>query len=79
MDRTWSPALQANSLPSEPPEKPKNTEVGSLSLLQWSFPTQESNWGLLVAVHGLLIVVASLVVEYRFSCSAACGIFPDKG
>ena len=28
------PALQADSLPSEPPGKPKNTGVGSLSLLQ---------------------------------------------
>ena len=27
--------------------KPKNTGVGSLSLLQEIFPTQESNWGLL--------------------------------
>ena len=27
--------------------KPKNTEVGSLSLLQQIFPTQESNWCLL--------------------------------
>ena len=42
-----SPALQADFLPSEPPGKPKNTEVGSLSLLQGIFPTQESNWGLL--------------------------------
>ena len=25
----------------------QNTGVGSLSLLQWIFPTQESNWGLL--------------------------------
>ena len=29
-----SPALQVDSLPSEPPGKPKNTGVGSLSLLQ---------------------------------------------
>ena len=29
-----SPALQAGSLPSEPPGKPKNTWVGSLPLLQ---------------------------------------------
>ena len=36
------PTLQADSLPSEPPEKPKNTGVGSLSLLQGIFPTQES-------------------------------------
>ena len=36
-----------DSLLSEPPEKPKNTEVGSLSLLQWIFLTQESNRGLL--------------------------------
>ena len=42
-----SPELQANSLPAEPQGKPKNTGVGSLSLLQWIFPTQESNWGLL--------------------------------
>ena len=27
--------------------KPKNTGVGSLSLLQWIFLTQEQNWGLL--------------------------------
>ena len=33
-----SPALQADSLPSEPPGKPKNTGVGSLSLLQGIFP-----------------------------------------
>ena len=36
-----SPTLQADSLPSEPPGKPKNTGVGSLSLLQRIFPTQE--------------------------------------
>ena len=40
-------ASQADSLPVEPPGKPKNTGVGSLSLLQRIFPTQESNWGLL--------------------------------
>ena len=40
-------ALQAVSLPSEPPGKPKNTGVGSQSVLQGNFPTQESNWGLL--------------------------------
>ena len=42
-----SPALQADSLPSEAPRKPKNTGVGSLCLLQGIFPTQESNPGLL--------------------------------
>ena len=42
-----SPALQADSLPAEPPRNPKNTGVGSLSFLQWIFPTQESNWSLL--------------------------------
>ena len=41
------PALQVDSLLSEPPGKPKNTGVGSLSLLQGIFPTQELNWGLL--------------------------------
>ena len=42
-----SPTLQADSLPSEPPEKPKNTGVGSLSLLQGIFLTQDLNWCLL--------------------------------
>ena len=42
-----SPALQADSLPSEPPGKPKNTGVDSLSLLQGIFLTQELNWGLM--------------------------------
>ena len=43
-DRTQvSHTLQADSLPAEPPGKPKNTGVGSLSLLQQIFPTQESN------------------------------------
>ena len=40
-------ALQVDSLPSDPQGKPKNTAVGSLSLLQHVFPTQESNQGLL--------------------------------
>ena len=40
-----SPALQADSLPAEPPWKPKNTGVGKLSVLQWISPTQGSNSG----------------------------------
>ena len=43
-----SPSLQADSLPAEPPGKPKSTGVGSLSRLQGIFPTQESNRGLLL-------------------------------
>ena len=39
------PALQADSLPAEPQWKPKNTGVGSLSLLQQIFLTQDLNWG----------------------------------
>ena len=42
-----SPALQADSLPSEPRGKPQTIGMGTLSLLQWIFPAQESNWGLL--------------------------------
>ena len=45
--KSRSPALQADSLPAEPQGKPKNTGVGSLSLLLRIFPPQESNWGLL--------------------------------
>ena len=45
--KSRSPELQTDSLPAEPQGKPKNTGVGSLSLLQRIFLTQESNWGLL--------------------------------
>ena len=38
-----SPTLQVDSLPAEPPEKPRNTEMDSLALLLQIFPTQESN------------------------------------
>ena len=42
-----SPTLQADSLPTEPQGKPKNTRVGCHSLLQRIFSTQGSNPGLL--------------------------------
>ena len=45
--RDLTQALQADSLPSEPPGEPMNTGVGSLSLLQGIFLTQELNRGLL--------------------------------
>jgi len=39
--------LQADSLPAEPQGKPKNTGVGSLSLLQQIFLNQEQKQDLL--------------------------------
>ena len=46
-DRTQISRIAGYSLPAEPQGKPKNTGVGSLSLLQQIFLTQESNWCLL--------------------------------
>ena len=46
-DQTQVSALQADSLMTESPGKPKNTGVGSLPLLQGICLTQESNRGLL--------------------------------
>ena len=46
-----SPALMADSLPFDPPGKPKTTRVGSLSFLQGNVPTQELNQGLLHCKH----------------------------
>ena len=57
------PTLQADSLPSEPPGKPKNTGVGSLSLLQGIFPTQEWNRGLLHCVKCVVKHSAQHVVS----------------
>ena len=42
-----SSTLWVDSLPAKPQGKPKNTGVSSLSLLQWIFLTQESNWSFL--------------------------------
>ena len=39
---SWSPTLQVDSLLSKPPGKPRNTGVGSLSLLQGNVLIQES-------------------------------------
>ena len=48
--RDWTQVLlQADSLPPEPPGKPKNAGVGSLSLLQGICPTQESNQWILTS------------------------------
>ena len=41
--KSRSPASLVDSLPSEPPRKPKNTGMGSLTLLKGIFPIQESN------------------------------------
>uniref|UniRef100_A0A4W2F4Z9 Phosphoinositide phospholipase C n=1 Tax=Bos indicus x Bos taurus TaxID=30522 RepID=A0A4W2F4Z9_BOBOX len=46
-DQTQVSCIAGRFFTSEPPRKPKNTEVGSLLLLQGNFLTQESNWVLL--------------------------------
>ena len=43
-DRTKVSHVAVDSSPAEPQGKPKNTGMGSLSLLQGIFRTQESNW-----------------------------------
>ena len=56
--------------------KPKNTGVGSLSLLQQIFPTQESNWGLRIAggffTNGALKEAPFLVEISRRTWSGVC-------
>ena len=46
-DRTQVSCIAGGFFTIVAPGKPKNTGVGSLSLLQWIFLTQESNLGLL--------------------------------
>ena len=62
-------ALQVNSLPAEPQGKPKNSGVGSLSLLQRIFPSQELNRGLLHC-RWTLCIAKILCIAGRFSCIA---------
>ena len=46
-DWTQVSCIAGSSLSAEPQGKPKNTGVGSLFLLQWIVPTQQSNQGVL--------------------------------
>ena len=55
-----SPELWVDSLPTEPQRKPKYIGVGSLSLLQGIFLTQELNWGLL---HGRSSLPTELSIQ----------------
>ena len=56
--------LWADSLPAEPQGKSKYTGVGSLSLLQQTFPTQETNWSLLhCSIATLNVVLISSVQQ----------------
>ena len=69
-----SPALQADTLPAEPQGKPKSTGVGSLSLLHWIFPTQESNWSPLHCRRILYQLMGGTA-----SPSEACGTRAEEG
>ena len=81
-----SPTLQVDSLPAEPQGKPKNTGVGSITLLQRIFLTQELNWGLLhcrrLWYNSLeLVNVYSAVFFGKWICCAVlccCSIVPSS-
>ena len=62
-----TPALWADSLPAESLGKPKKTGMGSLSLLQGIFPTQELNWGLLHCRQ----------IPYQLSYQGRCWFYKD--
>ena len=58
-----SPARHTDSLPSEPPGKPKHAGVDSLPLLQEIFLTQEMNWALLHCKWILGVSLGSFVLS----------------
>ena len=75
-DQTQVSSITVDSFPSEPPGKPKNTGVGSLSLFQGNFLTQEQNWGLLhcMYMHCISQLLYFLISNsshdfYSFKCS----------
>ena len=57
--------MLVDSLPAEPQEKPEHTGTGSISHLQWIFPNQESNQGLLH--HRQILYQLSSQGNQRFS------------
>ena len=62
------PTLRVDSLPTEASGKPKSTGVGSLSLLQGIFPTQESNWDPLLCRQSLY--------QLHYQGSPSCYLWP---
>ena len=55
------------------------TVLGLYCCLRAFFHSCNEQGYILVAVHKLLIVVASLFVVHGLPCPMACGIFPDQG
>ena len=72
-----SPTLQADSLPADSAGKPKNTETGSLFLLQWILPTQESNQGLL-HYRWILYQLATRVSQVRKTNIIWCNLHVES-
>ena len=77
-------ALQADSLLSEPPGQPKNTGVGSLSLLQGISLTQELNRGLLHCItdieHRMCLDFPGGSEGKESACNAGdAGLIPGLG
>ena len=67
------PTLPADSLPVEPQGKPKDTGVGSPSLLQWIFPTQGSNQGLLHCRR--ILYQLSYLPDSSVDKESACNVY----
>ena len=75
-DRTQVSHIAGDSLSAEPQGKPRNTGVGSLSILQWIFPTQESNQDLLHC-RQILYQLRYETVSLLSRCSSN-GLVPQK-
>ena len=73
------PHCKEDSLPVEPPGKPKNFGVGSLSFLQQIFLTQESNQGLLHCMRILhqLSYQGSPKCEVKVKAAQSCPTLCD--
>ena len=67
-----SSIFQVDSLPAEPPGKPKNTGMGGLSPLKRLFPTQGSSQSLL---HGMQIICQLSYQAHGPSCLLQPSLF----
>ena len=74
-DPTRVSCIAGRFLPAEPPGKPKNTGVGSLSLLQRIFLTQESNWGLLHCRQILYQLSHHFLKAHREHCTVQSHLY----
>ena len=75
----WSPALQVDFLPCEPPGKPGNWFIFSSKFICWSLNFQDPQNRTILGARACKVVVKLKWDHYSEPCSNVTDIFTEKG